>query len=168
MTRRSLRTRIRSITLASTATPTSASTPTTAGAQRLLLFAVAGTVYGCEIGAVREIVPLRHATRLPGAPAYVRGLVNLRGAIVTVIDLAARLAGGSAAEDGSVVLAEYGNKSVGLAVDEVRDVQILPPERFEVATGDVARGGIVRGLGHFDGGVVIVLEVPAVIRQVMA
>ena len=125
-------------------------------------------MYGCEIGAVREIVPLRHATRLPGAPAYVRGLVNLRGAIVTVIDLAARLAGGSAAEDGSVVLAEYGNKSVGLAVDEVRDVQILPPERFEVATGDVARGGIVRGLGHFDGGVVIVLEVPAVIRQVMA
>ena len=135
---------------------------------RLLLFAVAGTVYGCDIGTVREIVPLRRATRLPGAPAYVRGLFNLRGAIVTVIDLAARLAGGTAAEDGSVVLAEYGNKSVGLAVDEVRDVQILPPDRFEVATGDVARGGIVRGLGHLDGGVVIVLEVPAVIRQVMA
>ena len=72
------------------------------------------------------------------------------------------------ADDGSVVLAEYGNKSVGLAVDEVRDVQILAPERFEPATGDLARGGIVRGLGHLDDGVVIVLEVPAVIRQVMA
>jgi len=132
------------------------------------LFAVAGTVYGCDIGAIREIVPLRRATRLPGAPAYVRGLVNLRGAIVTVIDLAARLAGGTSADDGSVVLAEYRNKSVGLAVDEVRDVQILPPERFEPASGDVARGGIVRGLGHLETGVVIVLEVPAVIRQVMA
>jgi purine-binding chemotaxis protein CheW len=135
---------------------------------RLLLFAVAGTVYGCEIGEVREIVPLRRATRLPGAPPYVRGLINLRGAIVTVIDLAARLVGGSAAEQGSVVLAGYGSKQVGLAVDEVRDVQILPPDRFEVATGDIARGGIVRGLGHLDDGVVIVLEVPAVIRQVMA
>jgi len=132
------------------------------------LFAVAGTVYGCDIGAIREIVPLRRATRLPGAPAYVRGLVNLRGAIVTVIDLAARLAGGTSADDGSVVLAEYRNKSVGLAVDEVRDVQILPPERFEPASRDVARGGIVRGLGHLETGVVIVLEVPAVIRQVMA
>ena len=132
------------------------------------MFAVAGTVYGCDIGAVREIVPLRRTTRLPGAPAYVRGLVNLRGAIVTVIDLAARLGGGTSAHDGSVVLAEFGNKNVGLAVDEVRDVQILPPERFEPATGDVARGGIVRGLGHLDSGVVIVLEVPAVIRQVMA
>jgi purine-binding chemotaxis protein CheW len=151
--------------LASTATPTDAPQ---AGILRLLLFAVAGTVYGCDIAAVREIVPLRRATRLPGAPSYVRGLFNLRGAIVTVIDLAARLAGGFASEDGSVVLAEFGNKTVGLAVDEVRDVQILAPDRFEEATGDVARGGIVRGLGHLDGGVVIVLEVPAVIRQVMA
>jgi purine-binding chemotaxis protein CheW len=151
--------------LASTAIPTDAPAQ---GTLRLLLFAVAGTIYGCDIAAVREIVPIRRATRLPGAPGYVRGLFNLRGAIVTVIDLAARLAGGVAADDGSVVLAQFGNKSVGLAVDEVRDVQMLPPERFELATGDVARGGIVRGLGHLDDGVVIVLEIPAVIRQVMA
>jgi len=155
--------------LASTATPTDA----TAEAQspdtlRLLLFAVAGTVYGCDIGAVREIVPLRRTTRLPGAPSHVRGLINLRGAIVTVIDLAVRLAGGSTPDDGSVVLAEFGNKNVGIAVDEVRDVQVLAPHQFEPASGDIARGGIVRGLGHLDDGVVIVLEIPAVVRQVMA
>ena len=124
-------------------------------------------MYGCDIGSVREIVPIRHATRLPGAPPYVRGLINLRGAIVTVIDLAARLAGTSAAMEGSVVLADHGSKHVGLAVDEVRDVQLLAPDRFEPATGDVARGGVVRGLGHLDDGVVIVLDVPAVVRQVM-
>jgi purine-binding chemotaxis protein CheW len=154
--------------LASTTTPTDTPRVGPAGTLRLLLFAVAGTVYGCDIAAVREIVPIRHATRLPGAPAYVRGLVNLRGAIVTVIDLATRLGGSTCAEDGSVVLAQFGTKQVGLAVDEVRDVQMLPPERFEPATGDVARGGIVRGLGHLDDGVVIVLEIPAVVRQVMA
>jgi len=151
--------------LASTATPTDAPTGT---ALRLLLFAVAGRVYGCDIASVREIVPIRHATRLPGAPPYVRGLINLRGAIVTVIDLAARLAGSAALPEGSVVLAEYGTKQVGLAVDEVRDVQMLSPDRFEAATGDVARGGIVRGLGHLDDGVVLVLDVPSVVRQVMA
>jgi len=151
--------------LASTATPTEVPQTTSL---RLLLFAVAGTVYGCDIGTVREIVPVRRATRLPGAPGYVSGLINLRGAIVTVIDLAARLAGSAVATDGSIVLAEYGSKQVGIAVDEVRDVQILPMDRFEVATGDVARGGIVSGLGHLDDGVVIVLDVPAVVRQVMA
>ena len=106
--------------MASTAKPTEAPDAAPVGTQRLLLFAVAGTVYGCEIGAVREIVPLRRATRLPGAPAYVRGLVNLRGAIVTVIDLAARLANGTAADDGSVVLAEFGNKNVGLGLNYTR------------------------------------------------
>jgi purine-binding chemotaxis protein CheW len=155
--------------LASTATPTDATAEAQSPATlRLLLFAVAGTVYGCDIGAVREIVPLRRTTRLPGAPSHVRGLINLRGAIVTVIDLAVRLAGGSTPDEGSVVLAEFGNKNVGIAVDEVRDVQVLAPHQFEPASGDVARDGIVRGLGHLDSGVVIVLEVPAVIRQVMA
>lgn len=125
-------------------------------------------MYGCDIGTVREIVPIRQATRLPGTPAYVLGLINLRGAIVTVIDLAARLAGAAVVGHGSVVLAEYGNKQVGIAVDEVRDVEILSPDRFEPASGDVARGGIVSGLGHLDGGVVIVLDVPSVVRQVMA
>lgn len=146
----------------------STETATDASALRLLLFAVAGTVYGCDIAAVREIVPVRRSTRLPGAPPYVSGLINLRGAIVTVIDLAVRLAGAPAAADGSIVLAGHGHKHVGLAVDEVRDVQLLPPERFEPATGDVARGGIVSGLGHLDDGIVIVLDVSAVVRQVMA
>jgi purine-binding chemotaxis protein CheW len=155
--------------MASTATPTDATAEAQSPATlRLLLFAVAGTVYGCDIGAVREIVPLRRATRLPGAPSHVRWLINLRGAIVTVIDLAVRLAGGSTPDEGSVVLAEFGNKNVGIAVDEVRDVQVLAPHQFEPASGDIARGGIVRGLGHLDSGVVIVLEVPAVIRQVIA
>jgi purine-binding chemotaxis protein CheW len=161
-------TRTRSTTLASTATKAQPTDAPQSASLRLLLFAVGGTVYGCDIATVREIVSIRPATRLPGAPSYVLGLINLRGAIVTVIDLAARLAGSTVAPHGSVVLAEYGSKQVGIAVDEVRDVEILALDRFEPASGDVARGGIVSGLGHLDAGVVIVLDVPAVVRQVMA
>src|SRR5687767_14356223 len=88
---------------------TSASIETTADATpaadpsalRLLLFGVGGTVYGCDIASVREIVALRPTTRLPGSPPFVSGLVNLRGAIVTVIDLAMRLGNGAASAEGS-------------------------------------------------------------------
>jgi len=52
-----------------------------------LLFRVRGATYGCDIGATQEIIPLRPMTRVPGAPAYVRGLINMRGTIVTVLDL---------------------------------------------------------------------------------
>ena len=67
-------TSIRWSTLASTET-----IPESRAAARTLLFRVAGKVYGCDIDAVREIIPYRRATRLPGAPSFVQGLINLRG-----------------------------------------------------------------------------------------
>lgn len=135
---------------------------------RVLLFGVAGRVYGCEIGAVREIIPFRRTTRLPGAPGYVCGLINLRGSIVTVLDLGLRL--GAAPVDrvaGSIILVEHDAKSVGVGVDEVRDVQPLPADRIEPAGGDHARGGVVRGIGHLDDEIVILLDMPAIVRQVL-
>ena len=96
------------------------------------------------------------------------GLINLRGSIVTVLDLAARLsADGRVTSDGSIILVEQGPKLVGLAVDDVRDVQPLPAGGLEAATGDLARGGIVRGLGHLDDAVVIVLDVAMIVRQAL-
>src|SRR5688500_2346845 len=76
---------------------------------RLLLFVVSGRVYACAIDPVREIIPVRKATRLPGAPEYVCGLINLRGAIVTVIDLGARLGEFTGQRtDGSIILVDHG------------------------------------------------------------
>lgn len=53
--------------------------------RRVLVFAVAGRTHCCELEQVREIVPILPTTRLPGAPAFVRGLINLRGNLVTVL-----------------------------------------------------------------------------------
>jgi purine-binding chemotaxis protein CheW len=85
-------------------------------------------VYGCDIDCVREIIPWRRATRLPGAPAHVQGLVNLRGSIITVLDLAARLEPDAPPPDEShagrsIILLAHGARVVGAAVDEVMDVQ---------------------------------------------
>jgi hypothetical protein len=56
-----------------------------------LVFRVGASLYGCDIRDAQEIVPYRACTRLPGAPAHVCGLINVRGTIVTVIDLGVRL-----------------------------------------------------------------------------
>ena len=125
-------------------------------------------MYGCEIGAVREIIPFRRTIRLPGAPNYVCGLINLRGSIVTVLDLGLRL--GSAPVDrtaGSIILVEMALKCAGVGVDEVRDVQPLPADRVEPASGDQARAGVVRGIGHLDDEIVILLDMQAIVRQVL-
>jgi purine-binding chemotaxis protein CheW len=138
-------------------------------ARRVLLFRVGTRVYGCEIDAVREIIPWRRATRLPGAPAYVCGLINLRGTIITVLDLEQRLgAGASGRADGSIVLVQRGARTAGVGVDEVMDVQPLPAGAIETVSGDQARDGIVRGIGHLgDGTVVILLDMHTLVRHVL-
>jgi purine-binding chemotaxis protein CheW len=138
-------------------------------AARTLLFRVAGSVYGCDIDAVREIIPYRRATRLPGAPAHVQGLINLRGTIVTVLDLGARLdASRPAMHDigGSIILAEHGTRVVGVAVDEVMDVQAIAEEPVDAGAGE-ARGGLVRGLGHLGDDVVVLIDIHMLVTQVL-
>jgi len=140
-------------------------------ATRTLLFRVGSRVYGCDIDCVREIIPWRPATRLPGAPAHVQGLVNLRGTIVTVLDLAARLEPDATPPEESnaarsIVLVEHGTRLVGAAVDEVMDVQGIAPEPVEEASSG-GRGGLVRGLGHLEGEVVVLLDIHMLIMQVL-
>ena len=138
-------------------------------AARTLLFRAGGRVYGCDIAAVREIIPFRPATRLPGAPSYVQGLINLRGTIVTVLDLGARI---DPSRDplrgpgGSIILVVHGARVVGVAVDEVMDVQAIVEEPAGDRTGEV-RDGLVRGLGHLGDGVVVLVDIQTLVTQVL-
>jgi purine-binding chemotaxis protein CheW len=145
-----------------------------ATAHRYLLFTVGERLYGCEIGVVREIVPFRRCTRLPGAPGYVCGLINMRGTVVTVLDLGLRL-GGAAVDrnEGSVILVEHGARVVALGVDGMRDVQRIPPAAIAVSheaphAAAVGNAGLaVRGVAHAAGGVVVLLDVGSIIRQAL-
>lgn len=136
-------------------------------AARTLLFRVADGVYGCDIDGVREIIPYRRATRLPGAPPYVQGLINLRGTIVTVLDIGVRLDPERASvREGSIILAIFGARVVGVAVDEVMDVQPIVAEPIATSAPD-AHPGLVRGLGHLNDGVVILVDIHVLITQVL-
>lgn len=135
-------------------------------AGRTLLFRVGSTAYGCDIETVREIIPWRKATRLPGAPSFVLGLVNVRGTIVTVLDLGQRLEPGrEPIRDGSIVMAEYGSRTVGIAVEEVMDVRVLREEEGGVPREQA--DAVVRGVGHADDTVVVLLDVHTLIKHVL-
>jgi purine-binding chemotaxis protein CheW len=128
-----------------------------------LLFRVGATTYGCGLAEAREIIALRPMTRLPGSPAFVRGLINMRGTIVTVVDLGVRLdPQRRPAQDGSILLVRHRDRLVGVVVDEVLDVRGL---EFE---GDSpADGGIVRGVATVDDGAVVILDLDVLITQVL-
>src|SRR4051794_9156065 len=112
-------TSIRWNSLDSTTSPDAVASPT-------LLFRVGASLYGCDIADAREIIPLRPATRLPGAPAFVRGLINIRGTIVTVMDLGLRLdPKRGPTKAGSILVVRHNDRVVGLIVDRVEDVRAL-------------------------------------------
>lgn len=95
--------------------------------RRVLVFAVAGRTRCCELEQVREIVPILGTTRLPGAPTFVRGLINLRGNLVTVLDAAMCLYSVSADDSAaSILLVERNGRVAGVVVDHVFDIQTLP------------------------------------------
>jgi purine-binding chemotaxis protein CheW len=89
-----------------------------------ITFRVAGQFFGIDIMCVREIRGWTPATALPHAPSYVRGVINLRGAVLPIVDLAARL-GFGALEPHSrcvIIVAQIGRQMVGLLVDAVSDI----------------------------------------------
>lgn len=140
--------------------------------RQLVLFRLGRRTYSIELESVREIIPQRAATRMPGAPAFVPGLINVRGTIVTVIDLGMRLHGeSSAASDGSIVLVERGVRVVGVAVDEVLDVASVPESAVEPPApgAESVRAAARLGEGAGEGGddVVMVLDLEGIVSNVL-
>jgi purine-binding chemotaxis protein CheW len=100
--------------------------PSAARLTRVLLFTLAGRTHCAPLGSVREIIPMQQMTTLPGAPRQVRGLINLRGTIVTVLDATMSEYGvPSTAPEASILLVERGSRVAGVVVDEVHDIGLL-------------------------------------------
>jgi len=119
-------------------------------ARKLLLFRSGGQVFAVEAGAVLEILPATPATRIPGAPVAVRGLVNVRGALVPVVDAARAIGVGSSLEaaEGTLVLVEQHARPVALGVDEVLDLVTVDDDALDDrASLPGVRPDLVRAVG---------------------
>lgn len=100
-----------------------------------VVFRLGSELYGVDIGTVREINTLQKITPVPRAPGDVRGIMNLRGRIVTVIDLRTRL-GLTEAEDTRdtrIMVVETDGAMVGCLVDAVHEVLTVSDEVIEPA-----------------------------------
>lgn len=136
---------------------------------RLLLFGVRGRRFACELAAVREIVPFGLVTRLPGAPPAVAGVSNVRGLVVTVVDLGVRLADGPVDRaEGAVLLVEHAGTVLGAGVDDLRDV-VVPEGGVQTASGGGAAGaaGVVCGVVTTAHGIAEVLDPAALVRETL-
>lgn len=130
-----------------------------------LSFRLGDTEYGIEILKVQEIRAVSAITPMPNTPAHVKGVMNLRGAIVPVVDLRARLGMAEAAYGRFtvIIVVTVGLKAIGLVVDSVCDVLAIPESDIE--TPPSLTGGptpnVVVGLAHVGERLVMLLDVEA-------
>jgi purine-binding chemotaxis protein CheW len=139
--------------------------------QQYLTFVLAGEVFAMGILAIKEIIEYSNLTEVPMMPDYVRGVINLRGAVVPVIDLSVRFGKPSSpvTKRTCIVIIEIvasGERHVfGVVVDAVNAVLDIPASEVEPppAFGTSVRTDFIHGMGKVNGKFVILLDVDHVL-----
>ena len=144
--------------------PVESAEQNTAKAGQYLTFVLGGEIYALGILNIKEIIDYGNLTEVPMMPSFVRGVINLRGSVVPVIDLSARFgkANTQIAKRTGIVIVETGNESehngqqdIGIIVDAVNEVvdinqqEIEPPPSFGTGIRPDFISGMAKRNNHF-------------------
>jgi purine-binding chemotaxis protein CheW len=134
-----------------------------AKAGQYLTFIIRNQSYGVPIGVVREINQIRDITPVPDTPAFVKGVLNLRGKVIPVVDLRVRLSieEASYTKETCVIVVDTHAGQVGTIVDSVSGVIDLPETDIEAppVIGGEQGCGFVVGMGKATGKVIVLLDI---------
>lgn len=153
--------------------PSASAEDSIAGAGQYLTFVLGGEIYALGILNIKEIIEYGNLTEVPMMPAFVRGVINLRGSVVPVVDLQARFGKGrtQVAKRTGIVIVETGNEAgdnqqdIGIIVDAVNEVvdigqqEIEPPPSF----GTGIRPDFISGMAKRNNRFIIMLNVDKVL-----
>ncbi len=130
--------------------------------RQLVVFRLANDVYGLEIQAVREIIRMQEITRVPNAPEFIEGVINLRGRICPVMDLRKRFAVGASdvTAESRIVVVEIAGEDVGMIVDAVTEVLRIPGDRIKPPSSVVTttETRVVEGIVNLDDRLIILVD----------
>lgn len=147
-----------------------------ANADQYLTFQLAGQTYGVEILRVQEIKGWEKPTRLPHSPEHVQGVINLRGAVVPILDLRRRFGLGETEYGRTTVVivvkvdTARGELTAGIVVNAVCEVCNISTEdlRPPPEVGPVIDAELVRGLAMVGDGMLVLLDVVQLITRTLA
>jgi purine-binding chemotaxis protein CheW len=131
---------------------------------QLISFAIGDDQYGVDIMAVREIKGWTDITPLPGQAEYVRGVLNLRGIIVPIVDLRCRFDQGltKATPLHIVIIVQIANKPIGLLADRVLDIVSLDDTQIKPVprAAQTQKANFLSGLITTDTGMIALIDLP--------
>ncbi len=129
---------------------------------QLVVFDLASEFYGVDIGEVREIIRMQSITSVPGAPAIVEGVINLRGRVVPVVDLRKRLnlQVNEQTNETRIVVVDIDGRDVGAIVDAVTEVLRIPLSSIDPPSSMISDvdSDYLRGIARLEGRLIILLD----------
>ena len=130
-----------------------------------LSFRIGDSEYSVEIMSVREIRGWTRTTSLPHAPHFVRGVINLRGTVLPVVDLALRLGldASDPEERNVIIVVDVGTRVMGLRVDAVSDILAFSDDQLQPPPDMTSKSRFVRALTILDERMVRILDLEAVL-----
>ena len=140
--------------------------------EQFVIFDLGCEQYGVEIFQVKEIIRLKDMTRIPNAPDYVEGVINLRGQVTTVINLGKRL-GFLEEERGEkegkrIIVVEYEGAPVGMLVDNVRDVKRISSDDMEELPPLISKnleGEFLRSVGKIGEDLILIVDLNKILSK---
>jgi purine-binding chemotaxis protein CheW len=136
--------------------------------EHLATFFLAGEEYGVDVRLVQEIIRVAEITQVPRAPEFVKGVINLRGRIIPVIDLKRKLALGEVApsRQARIVVVKVRDRLMGLLVDGASQVLKVPLSVIEAAPDEVVEidAAYIRGVAKLEARLIILVDLPKVLN----
>ena len=138
--------------------------------RQFVVFTIGSQEFGVEIAEVREVIRLTAVTRLPDMAPHVRGVITLRGRVVTVIDLATRLdlPNKPADEDTRIIIIEHARNSIGMIVDSAKEVLRIPSDLIQppppILTNRI-NSRYIQGVGLLDQRLLILLNLAQILED---
>ncbi|MGE5620225.1 MAG: chemotaxis protein CheW [Sphingomonadaceae bacterium] len=135
--------------------------------EQLVIFELANEVYGVDIGRVQEIIRMTTITRIPRAPEFVEGVINLRGKVIPVVDLKKRfgLEQGDRTKASRIMVVDVGDHTIGMVVDAVSEVLRVSTSAVEPPSPVVTtiESDYIRAIAKLEGRLIILLDLDKVL-----
>ena len=138
--------------------------------RQLVVFDLAGEIYGVNIETVREIIRMQPVTFVPDAPDFVEGVINLRGRVIPVVDMRKRfgLTVTDATSSSRVVVVDTGGEDIGVIVDAVTEVLRISEGSIEPASSLVTPEDsyYIQGIAKVGDRLLILLDIERALSRV--
>lgn len=127
---------------------------------KIITFKLGDEEYGLDITNVQSIERINHITRIPNAPSFVKGVINLRGNVNPIIDLGSmlNLEERPYTDHSRVIITRYEDIELGLIVDQTNDVIDVNPDAIEMVSSSSFESDYFGGIAKINGRLIILLK----------